>query len=148
MSAYVYRASDASGRLLYVGCSVDVEARLRYHEANAQWWPFHESVAVEEFATQKEALAAEAVAIATEHPRWNMAGRSDDHPDGKCNTVQQAHWLDYERDVSRRHRSLIAEEQRLLRALRKVRMGLAGTRLEVACLRDGFAIDLDEEPAA
>lgn len=144
MSAHVYRAFDSAGRLLYVGCSVSVDARLRQHEASAQWWLYKDKLAVEEFASQDEALAAEAEAIATEHPRWNMTGRSPDHPDGRCSTIQQARWLDYERDVSARHRSLLAEEARLLRAIRKIRMGLAGTKLEVAAIKAGLDLDLED----
>lgn len=140
-AAHVYRAFDASGRLLYVGCSVEVENRLRQHSTNAQWWLFHDRITTEEFPTKAEGLEAEALAILTEHPRWNMQGRSDIHPDGKANSWTTAKWLDYDRDVSNRCRALNREEQRLLSALRKVRMGLAGVRLEAEAIKNGFVLD-------
>lgn len=147
MSAHVYRVYDASGRLLYVGCSVEVETRLAAHSTSATWWLFHDRVETEEFPTHQEALEAEATAIATEHPRWNMQGRSPDHPDGRATNSNHAKWLDYDRDVSKRHRRLIQEEQRLLTALRKVRMGLSGVRMEAEAIRNGLVLE-DEETAA
>lgn len=142
--AHVYRAFDAAGRLLYVGCSVSVEARLRQHETNSLWWVFKDRVEGEWFDDQDEALQAEAEAIATEHPRWNMVGRSDEHPDGQCSSVNQAKWLDYDRDVASRHRSLLGQEARLLREIRKVRMGLAGTRLEVQSISGGYEFEMGD----
>lgn len=138
----VYRVYDTAGRLLYVGCSSDVPARLRQHQQNAQWWLFHARVTTEDFPTREAGREAEE--RATEHPRWNITGRSPEHPDGFCTTIQGAHWLDYERSVSNRNRDLLAEEARLTKALRKVRMGLAGTRLEIAAIRDGFELDLED----
>jgi hypothetical protein len=146
-AAHVYRAFDAAGRLLYVGCSIELDARLRQHSQNAQWWLFKDRVVAVGYPTHQEALDAEAEAIATEHPRWNMQGRSPDHPDGKASSWVTARWLDYDRDVANRHRKLLAEEQRLLSALRKVRMGLQGVRLEADAIKNGFTLD-DEEIAS
>jgi Nuclease subunit of the excinuclease complex len=146
MTGYVYRAFDSSGRLLYVGCSVNVESRLRYHEQHSRWWLFHERVESEKFPTRALAAEAEAVAIATEHPRWNMQGRSDAHPDGKCNDIHRAPWLDYEQDVWSRHRDLVEDERRLIGQIRRVRMGLAGVRAEVDAIKSGFVLD-DQEIA-
>lgn len=145
-AAHVYRVYDASGRLLYVGCSVEVETRLHAHSQSATWWLFHDRIETEGFRTHEAALEAEAEAIATEHPRWNMQGRSPDHPDGKATNNNHARWLDYDREVSRRHRQLVSEEGRLLSALRKVRMGLQGARIEADAIKNGFVLD-DEEVA-
>lgn len=145
MSAYVYRAYDARDRLLYVGCSVDVDARLRYHEQHASWWVFSVRIERQAFPTRDEALAAETVAIATEHPRWNVKDRSVDHPDGHMNSVQDGSWLAYERDVARRHRNLTAEEASLVRKIRRTRMALAGVKAEVAAI--GAGLEIDEEIA-
>lgn len=83
MSAIVYRTYDRNGLLLYVGCTVQqIEMRLRGHANNSPWWPFYDHVETVEFPTHREALAAEAEAIAAEHPRWNVRDRSLDHPDG------------------------------------------------------------------
>ena len=38
----------------------------------------------EDFDTREEAAEAEARAIATEHPRWDIVGCSPDQPDGQC----------------------------------------------------------------
>lgn len=127
MSGYVYRVFDAADRLLYVGCSIDHEARLAQHAQNAIWWCFQDHVAVEEFDTRDLAQLAEAHAIANEHPRWNTQGR----------TVK-AEGIDYDRDVAKRLRILRTEEAALLRKLRKVRMSLAGARAEADLIRDGF----------
>lgn len=146
--AEVYRAFDAIGRLLYVGCSVDVDARIRQHTDTSLWWPFHERIEREPFATRELAAEAEAEAIATEHPRWNISGRSLDHPDGHCTTIGGARWLDYERDVARRYRDLRRQESSLLSQLRKVRFALAGARSEADGISRGVSFyDADEEIA-
>lgn len=145
-AAHVYRAFDATGRLLYVGCTVDLEARLREHSKSAPWWLFHVEVKTVGYASHEKALMAEEDAIAAEHPRWNMRGRSLEHPDGRATNAGNSEWLDYDRDVSKRHGMLVSEEQRLLKLLRKVRMGLAGVRGEVEAIKNGFVLD-DEDVA-
>lgn len=96
MSAVVYRAFDAEDRLLYVGCTIDLEPRLRHHEDNSPWWPFQVRIETEGYVTRAEAAEAEAVAIATEHPRWNVKGRSPEHPDGPLNSRFNAPHLQFE----------------------------------------------------
>lgn len=139
--AFVYRAFDARDRLLYVGCSVDVDARLRYHEQHAAWWIFATRIDRQEFASHELALAAEAEAISEEHPRWNIVGRSASHPDGYISRIQDGSWLSYERDVARRFRDLTAEEASLIRKVRRVRMALAGVNAEVAAINAGVEIN-------
>lgn len=78
----VYRAYDAGGTLLYVGSSVTPDARLRNHERHSMWWPFMAEVHFEWFDDETSARLAELTAIAREYPRWNVAGRAGDHPDG------------------------------------------------------------------
>lgn len=102
MSAEVYRAFDDDGRLLYIGSSVCVDARMRYHEQHSPWWPFHADLERTAYPTLTEARVAEKAAIATEHPRWNVAHRSPDHPDGFISMTygrRSAPWLadDYAR---------------------------------------------------
>jgi predicted GIY-YIG superfamily endonuclease len=82
MTALVYRAFDANDRLLYIGCTTSFEARMKNHELNSPWWLFRDRIETQEFPTHADALAEESEAIATEHPRWNVRGRSEDHPDG------------------------------------------------------------------
>lgn len=81
----VYRAFDLGGTLLYVGSSITPQARYRHHEFSAPWWPFKVDITETWHRTQREGREAERVAIATEHPRWNVVGRSVDHPDGAIN---------------------------------------------------------------
>lgn len=94
MSTVVYRASDAEGHLLYVGSSVNVDERLRYHSVYAPWWTSGLTIIISAFDTIAEARAAELVAIRDEHPTWNIHGRSANHPDGPA--------YDYD-DVARLH---------------------------------------------
>lgn len=147
-AAEVYRAFDGSGRLLYVGCSGDADTRLRYHEGHAPWWVFHESIERTPFDDYDEALAAEAEAIATEHPRWNMQGRSDDHPDGVANTLYRAPWLDYELDVSRRLRRLRQDIGGMEIKLRKTKLALRAVQAEAAMIRTGAVDDAEDIEAA
>lgn len=71
----LYRAFDAEDRLLYVGVSGNVFIRLTEHEANAAWTAYAVRIQLERYATREEALTAEAEAILTEDPVWNMDGR-------------------------------------------------------------------------
>lgn len=144
MSAYVYRVRDAVGRLLYVGCSVDVDARLKQHAEHSDWWPFRSSVERVSYPTQAEALEAETEAILSEHPRWNMRGRSPDHPDGAATSMRQATWLHYERDVARRIRKLTTETARLKREFSKASVSLRGAMFEAAAVGSGL-LDTEAE---
>lgn len=84
--AYVYRAFDSEDRLLYVGATVGLRTRLRGHSKSSPWWLFHSYVVIDRFESHPAALEAEAKAIATEHPRWNVDGRSPEHPDGRISS--------------------------------------------------------------
>ena len=72
---YVYRMYDAANRLLYVGFSNNVKARMRQHY-NDHAWVDRDVVRIEisdKFAQEKAARVAERDAIANEHPRENGA---------------------------------------------------------------------------
>lgn len=85
MSFHVYRAYNRQGVLLYVGQSGDIEGRMRTHSRNFPfWWRDTARVTFEPFATREEAVVAEAAAIRSEFPRWNVAHRSPIHPDGRA----------------------------------------------------------------
>lgn len=71
----VYHAYDDRGLLLYVGCSVDPADRMEDHRRWALWYPAMVAWSVQWYEDQETALAAEAVAIFTEDPRWNIYGR-------------------------------------------------------------------------
>lgn len=72
---YVYRCFDADGRLLYVGASKDVPARMQQHQARAFWANDVAKVKVTTHPSPEIALALERVAIREEHPRFNLQGR-------------------------------------------------------------------------
>lgn len=74
----VYRAYDRNCRLLYVGCTKNLPARLRTHAGNGKqapgWWADVSCVSVEEFPTYDDAWLAESRAIAAEDPLYNQVG--------------------------------------------------------------------------
>lgn len=118
---FVYRVFDATDRLLYVGCSVDVEQRMANHEGASPWFVFHARVETVSYPTRAEAEHAEANAIASEHPRWNISGRSLDHPDGFARSFKTAPWLAAEHDMGTRWRKIREEERQLEERLTEVR---------------------------
>ena len=67
----VYRFLDTDGILLYVGSTIDLPARRRYHEKHAPWWSSMADLQTERFPNIPAARAAEAVAIRTENPLHN-----------------------------------------------------------------------------
>lgn len=72
---YVYRCFDDSGRLIYVGSSVNVEQRMAHHRAMSWWHSQVVRVDCQEFCTIDLARAAETLAIRSESPRWNVRDR-------------------------------------------------------------------------
>jgi predicted GIY-YIG superfamily endonuclease len=77
--AYVYRACDETGDLIYVGCTVDLSKRIDQHHMGA-WWAYQIArVSARVYPDKQTALAHEAAAIATEIPRWNRTGRRPRH---------------------------------------------------------------------
>ena len=102
--AFVYRAYAADGTLLYVGSSATPQARYRYHAQHSAWWPRHSEIREEQHATVALARRAETAAILAEFPRWNVVGRSSDHPDGPISQtygVASAPWLRADLDAWR-----------------------------------------------
>jgi predicted GIY-YIG superfamily endonuclease len=84
VSAYVYRVYDAKGALLYVGYTGNFDVRWKQHSQVGPRWMFEVAeVVVKEFRSIHGAQLHEAEAIRTEHPRWNIRGRSPEHPDGR-----------------------------------------------------------------
>jgi hypothetical protein len=142
VSAHVYRAYDATGRLLYVGCTVDLDARLRAHSEHSPWWLFHSEVTSEQFPTQDAALEAEAFAILTEHPRWNMRGRDPEHPDGKTHD-SSAPWLAYEMGVWRRWIKAEGDRQRLAKESRDNAARRRTLLVEIEMVKTGAFSDED-----
>jgi hypothetical protein len=71
----LYRLSDGRGRLLYVGITCNLAQRFTAH-ARRGWWPLVAERRVEWFDSRDDAEFAEAVAIRSEDPLFNIAGRS------------------------------------------------------------------------
>lgn len=67
----VYRCFDAAGRLLYVGCTVELTARKRGHELQSAWWSEVAEIRTEAFSDITKAHIAEARAIRSEQPLYN-----------------------------------------------------------------------------
>lgn len=70
----LYRHYDRDGVLLYVGISVDPEAREKSHRASSPWWEFVASSDVDWYLTEVDAAFAERRAITDEGPIFNKAG--------------------------------------------------------------------------
>lgn len=68
----VYRLFDASGSLLYVGISVDLERRFRQHALDKAWWPNVARADVRQYRSRLRAARAEHRAIMRESPRHNI----------------------------------------------------------------------------
>lgn len=73
--AWVYRCFDSTGRLIYVGSTVDVFGRLAAHRRDAWWAPQIAKVTAKVHPGQRAALDAEVIAIRAENPRWNIQYR-------------------------------------------------------------------------
>lgn len=73
----LYRHWDADGVLLYVGITAKLKVRERQHEATSRWWGLRAETTLEEYPSRAAAEAAEALAIKTERPLFNVAGNDD-----------------------------------------------------------------------
>ncbi len=68
----VYRLTAEAGDLLYVGITDSPERRWKDHAKDKPWWPQVASRSIRWYPTRGLALAAEADAIRTEQPRYNV----------------------------------------------------------------------------
>jgi predicted GIY-YIG superfamily endonuclease len=72
----IYGFNDACGRLIYVGCTLDLEARETAHQRAAWWWPQVDRVRILATApSKKEGIRVERQMIETLRPRWNQMHR-------------------------------------------------------------------------
>ena len=69
----LYRHFDKSGNLLYVGQSLNAMARFVQHNRTAVWAKDIAFVEIERFATAEDLREAEALAIASENPIYNIS---------------------------------------------------------------------------
>ncbi|MEU0200890.1 MULTISPECIES: GIY-YIG nuclease family protein [unclassified Streptomyces] len=68
----LYRLHDQRGALLYVGIAENPDRRRKEHAGSKPWWPEVAAHSVTWYSTRDLALAAEADAIRTERPRYNV----------------------------------------------------------------------------
>jgi predicted GIY-YIG superfamily endonuclease len=68
----VYRVYDLAGNLLYIGVSVDPDARFRNHKNRAEWTGKHHHHELTWYLNRADAEAAETAAIKAEHPKYNV----------------------------------------------------------------------------
>lgn len=69
----LYRHYDADGLLLYVGISIDPEARQKAHRDGANWWRFSTTCDTDWYLTESDAATAERKAIVHEAPIFNRS---------------------------------------------------------------------------
>lgn len=74
---FVYRAFDAEGRALYVGCTSNLKARMSQHRCRAVWPALIADLVVTEYRWRPQAFAAERAEILRLDPIYNVNGR---HP--------------------------------------------------------------------
>ncbi|MCD9196042.1 GIY-YIG nuclease family protein [Streptomyces albireticuli] len=70
----LYRLYGADKRLLYVGISHDPESRFKRHRRKKPWWHEVDGISIHWYDARHKAGVAEANAIATENPRYNVQG--------------------------------------------------------------------------
>lgn len=80
MPHVVYRAFDAEGSLLYVGCTSSLTKRSDQHARGSAWWPYMARIEHRAYATYAQARFAETLAIRTESPLFNLRGRDVPEP--------------------------------------------------------------------
>ncbi len=68
---FLYRISGPDG-LLYVGMTCRVPDRIAQHRKEKSWWSQVRNITVEPFPNREGAAEAEARAIATENPAYNI----------------------------------------------------------------------------
>src|SRR3954468_23541385 len=75
MSAgYVYTARAGDGRVLYVGVTGDLKARIAAHRRSSRWWSMHAQIQVEEVTTMQAAERGETDRICQYDPPFNIRG--------------------------------------------------------------------------
>ena len=68
----VYRFFAADGTLLYIGCTVRGDQRIDKHRYSTPWFEQAANITLEHFGSWLAASHAEAAAIITESPKYNV----------------------------------------------------------------------------
>jgi predicted GIY-YIG superfamily endonuclease len=81
----VYRILNASGDVIYVGCTGDLNARMAHHRVQSPWWSeaseIHTGLPI---LDRRDALAAELALIKTLRPKHNVTGLVFSGGRGSC----------------------------------------------------------------
>ena len=84
----VYRLYAADGTLLYIGVTRNIPERFYQHEVYKRWWPLVFRKTMAWYGSRDAALSAEAEAIVSETPVYNVAGVSSEEDSvpktGRC----------------------------------------------------------------
>ena len=94
--ACVYRFFDAEDRLLYVGCTVNLQKRKQEHDRDKPWFSDVARTETVHFPTWAAARQAEAQAIQEERPVYNRMGTGALRPRLPISSYD---WLSY-KDVA------------------------------------------------
>jgi excisionase family DNA binding protein len=68
----VYRIYGRADKLLYVGSTGNLGARMNGHSKQSPWWPKARYITIERFATRFDAYKAEGEVIRAEKPTHNV----------------------------------------------------------------------------
>ena len=88
----VYRAFDDAAILLYVGCTVNFDQRMRYHRGRAPWYQFVAAVTTTPYPDKAQARAAEKVAIDTEAAYFNATQTDIDRTQSNLHAASRMLW--------------------------------------------------------
>lgn len=86
----LYRCFNRRKSLLYVGITNHPEQRIKHHQVHKTWWKYVETITLEQFSSRAELVSAEAEAIRTENPCFNLvtpSGGANPQQSGKARNV-------------------------------------------------------------
>ena len=128
MAAYLYRARDEKGDLLYIGATTRPEQRQAYHACRAPWAHLsREHLEWVQFPDMQAALKAEKEEIATHRPPFNRASNPDKM---RCNLKEPV-----------RVNLLVDHETRKAWKMAAIRMGVPLAALIERAVREYIALD-------
>lgn len=94
MSQALYRFFGTDDELLYIGITADPGSRWKAHASDKPWWTEVVRTTIEHYETRKEVETAEAAAIRSEHPKYNVTYnswvimRAENSPSGKVESLR------------------------------------------------------------
>lgn len=84
----LYRFWSATDELLYVGRTCNFGPRWAKHQSLKGWWVDIARISIEHYPDDQSLDAAEAAAILTENPRYNVRGRDGVNPDRRVHVCE------------------------------------------------------------